>query len=67
MSDVFPVKLGPDGRFGYKQLTSGGEIAGFALVTQGSPATSDPADLDVAEFSSCAAIGAVESAGKRQD
>jgi len=65
MSEVFPVKLGPDGRFGYEKLpsywsepdgrsafliTCGGEIAGFALVTRGSPATSDPTDLDVAEF-----------------
>jgi predicted acetyltransferase len=65
MSEVFPVKLGPDGRFGYEKLASywlepdgrsaflitcGGEIAGFALVTRGSPATSDSTDLDVAEF-----------------
>jgi len=65
MSEVFPVRLGPDGRFGYEKLpsywsepdgrsafliTCGGEIAGFALVTRGSPATSDPNDLDVAEF-----------------
>ena len=65
MSEVFPVKLGPDGRFGYEKLPSywsepdtryaflityGGEIAGFALVTRGSPATLEPTDLDVAEF-----------------
>ena len=65
LSEVFPVKLGPDGRFGYDKLpiywsaphgrsafliTCGGEIAGFALVTRGSPATSDPTDLDLAEF-----------------
>src|SRR5215471_16563312 len=65
MSEIFPVKLGPDGRFGYDKLpgywsepdnryafliTCDGEIAGFALVTRGSPATLDPTDLDVAEF-----------------
>jgi predicted acetyltransferase len=65
MSEVFPVKVGPDGRFGYDKLSlywpdrdarqaflirSGAEIAGFALVTRGSPATTDPADLDIAEF-----------------
>jgi predicted acetyltransferase len=65
MSEVFPVKLGPDGRFGYEKLpgywsepdtryafliTCAGEIAGFTLVTRGSPATLDPTDLDVAEF-----------------
>jgi predicted acetyltransferase len=31
-------------------ITRGGEIAGFALVTRGSPATFDPTDLDLAEF-----------------
>ena len=65
MSEVFPVTIGPDGRFGYEKLAlywsepdvrqaflirCGGEIAGFALVTRGSPATDDPDDLDVAEF-----------------
>jgi predicted acetyltransferase len=65
MSEVFPVKLGRDGRFGYERLSLywtdqearlafliryGGEIAGFALVTRGSPVTTDPTDLDVAEF-----------------
>ena len=65
MSEIFPVELGPEGRFGYAHLPlywsqpearwaflirSGARIAGFALVTRGSPATSDPADLDVAEF-----------------
>jgi predicted acetyltransferase len=28
----------------------GSRLAGFALVTRGSPLTDDPADLDVAEF-----------------
>ena len=65
MSEVFPVALGPDGRFGYEKLAlywseptarqaflikRGGDIAGFVLVTRGSPATTDPADLDIAEF-----------------
>jgi predicted acetyltransferase len=64
MSEVFPVDLGPDGRFGYENLSrywqepdsfpflirSGGEVLGFALVTRGSPATDDRDDLDVAEF-----------------
>jgi predicted acetyltransferase len=65
MSEVFPVKLGPDGRFGYERLSlywsagderlaflikHAGDVAGFALVTRGSPVTTDPADLDVAEF-----------------
>ena len=27
-----------------------GRVAGFALVTRGSPATADPLDLDLAEF-----------------
>jgi predicted acetyltransferase len=65
LSDVFPMTLGPDGRFGYRRLPlywsepekrfaflirSGGEVAGFALATVGSPATDAPTDLDVAEF-----------------
>ena len=66
LSDVFPnVELGPDGRFGYHPLPlywseperrfallirCGGRVAGFALVTRGSPAVEDPAVLDVAEF-----------------
>ncbi len=65
LSEIFPVELGPDGRFGYEWLPrywsepgmrhaflirSGSRVAGFALVTRGSPATDDPADLDVAEF-----------------
>lgn len=65
MSEVFPVDLKPDGRFGYERLTlywsepasrfaflikCGTSVAGFALVTRGSPMTDDPTDLDVAEF-----------------
>jgi predicted acetyltransferase len=66
LSAVFPhVELGPDGRFGYPKLPlywseperrfayllrSGDRIAGFALVTRGSPAVEDPDVLDVAEF-----------------
>jgi predicted acetyltransferase len=65
MSEVFPISVGADGRFGYDKLPlywsqpethfaylirSEGEVAGFALVTRGSPATSDPDDLDVSEF-----------------
>jgi len=65
LSEIFPVKLGPDGRFGYERLSlywtepetrqaflikSGADVAGFALVMRGSPATTDPNDLDVAEF-----------------
>ena len=66
LSAAFPhVELGPDGRFGYPQLERypaepdhrfsflircGGRVAGFALVTRGSPATEDPEVFDVAEF-----------------
>jgi predicted acetyltransferase len=65
LSEIFEFDVRPDGRFGYDRLPSywreperrfpflirvGGELAGFALVTRGSPATEDPADLDVAEF-----------------
>jgi predicted acetyltransferase len=65
LSAVFPIQLGPDGRFGYARLPlywsepekrypflikCGGSVAGFALVTRGSPVTDDPTDLDVAEF-----------------
>lgn len=66
ISDVFPdVEVGSDGHFGYPTLplyfsepenrwafliASGRHIAGFALVTRGSPATDDPEVLDVAEF-----------------
>jgi len=65
MSEIFPVELGPEGRFGYEWLPlywsepgsrhaflirCGARVAGFALVTRGSPASDDPAALDVAEF-----------------
>jgi predicted acetyltransferase len=66
LSELFPkIMLGPDGRFGYPSLPlywseperrypflirEGAQIAGFALVTRGSPASSDPDVLDMAEF-----------------
>jgi predicted acetyltransferase len=65
LSDVFPVELGADGRFGYAKLPlyfseparrfpfllrQAGRVAGFALVTRGSPLSDDPDVLDVAEF-----------------
>jgi len=65
LSEVFPIDVGPDGRFGYDRLPlyfeeperrfpfvirANGHPAGFALVTRGSPVTQDPADLDMAEF-----------------
>lgn len=66
LCDLFPsVELGADGRFGYPKLAlywseperrfaylirCGQSIAGFALVTRGSPASSDPEVFDIAEF-----------------
>jgi predicted acetyltransferase len=65
LSGLFAIDIGADGRFGYDRLPLywsepdthfaffvrvGGYLAGFALVTRGSPATDDPTDLDVAEF-----------------
>jgi predicted acetyltransferase len=66
MSEAFPaVELGPEGRFGYPKLPlywsepalrfpflvrRGGKLAGFILVTRGSPASADPDVLDIAEF-----------------
>jgi predicted acetyltransferase len=65
LSETFPMEIGADGRFGYEPLAlywteperrfaflirSGARVAGFALVTRGSPASDDPSDLDVAEF-----------------
>lgn len=65
MSEIFPLHVGPDGRFGYERLPlfwsepetrwgffirSGEEIAGFALVMRGSPASDDPEILDLSEF-----------------
>jgi predicted acetyltransferase len=64
--DLFPtVELGADGRFGYPKLPlywseperrfaylvrRRGGVAGFVLVTRGSPVTTDPDVYDVAEF-----------------
>jgi predicted acetyltransferase len=65
LSEIFPLEVGADGRFGYPRLPlywsepesrhaflikTGATIAGFALATRGSPASDDPTDLDVAEF-----------------
>jgi predicted acetyltransferase len=66
LSEAFPrVELGPDGRFGYDPLPlywseperrfpflirCGERVAGFVLVTRGSPASDDPDVFDVAEF-----------------
>lgn len=65
LSDVFPgLRIGADGRFGYPKLPSffetegrfpflierDGRLAGFALVTRGSPISDDPTVFDVAEF-----------------
>lgn len=65
MSEIFEIHVGPDGRFGYEYLPAywsqpesrfafllrvAGEVAGFALVTRGSPATDDPDALDLSEF-----------------
>ncbi len=65
LSEIFPVELGPDGRFGYEKLPlywaepvvrhaflikQGRHVAGFVFATRGSPASDDPEDLDVAEF-----------------
>jgi predicted acetyltransferase len=65
LSGIFAVELGPDGRFGYPRLPLywadsvgrhvylikfGSRVAGFAMVTRGSPASQNPTDLDVAEF-----------------
>jgi predicted acetyltransferase len=65
LSEIFPVELGPDGRFGYDKLPlywaepsaryaflikCGSQVAGFALATVGSPASDQRQDLDLAEF-----------------
>ena len=65
LSEIFPIKVGVDGRFGYENLPlywsepdgrfaylirNNADVVGFALVTRGSPATVDPHDLDVSEF-----------------
>jgi predicted acetyltransferase len=64
--DLFPtVELGADGRFGYPKLPlywseparrfaylirERDRVAGFVLVTRGSPVTTDPNVFDIAEF-----------------
>jgi predicted acetyltransferase len=65
LSAAFEMDVGADGKFGSPQLASywheperrfpflirvGSQLGGFVLVTRGSPVTSNPADLDVAEF-----------------
>jgi predicted acetyltransferase len=66
LSQAFPIiELGADGRFGYDKLPLywseperrfpfliryGTRVAGFVLVTRGSPASDDPDVFDVAEF-----------------
>ena len=65
LSGTFGLKVGADGRFGYKDLPLywtepdrrfpflirvGTHLAGFTLATRGAPVTSDPEVFDVAEF-----------------
>ena len=65
LSGIFGVEIQPDGRFGYDKLPlywsepatrhafvirCGSGLAGFALVTRGSPASDDSQAFDVAEF-----------------
>jgi predicted acetyltransferase len=65
LAPLFDLLPGPDGGFEYPYLDlywrqpdlrfaylirEGEELAGFALAMRGSPATSDPEALDVAEF-----------------
>lgn len=65
MSEFLPIAVREDGRFAYDWLPlywsepdrrfaflirTGGRLAGFVLVTRGSPAVDDPECLDVAEF-----------------
>ena len=65
LSEIFPIEIGPDGRFAYDRLAlywsepatrwaflirSGAGVAGFALVMRGSPASDDPDALDLVEF-----------------
>lgn len=65
MSETFPIDIGADGRFRYDGLLEywrepdrrfpflirrAGAVAGFVLVTRGSPVTDAPDDLDVVEF-----------------
>ena len=65
LSQVFALELGTNGRFGYEKLPLywseperrfpflirvGARVAGFVLVTRGSPASDDPNSFDIAEF-----------------
>jgi predicted acetyltransferase len=65
LSEVFGLEVDGQGRYGYAQLPlywsepgrrfaflihAGASIAGFALVVQGSPISTDPACHDMAEF-----------------
>lgn len=65
LSATFSIDVGPNGRFGYAPLArywqepdtrhaflivAGTHLAGFALAARGSPLSSDPNVLDVAEF-----------------
>jgi predicted acetyltransferase len=65
LSEIFGLPVGADGRFGYARLPDywsepnthfaflirfRARLAGFALVTRGSPASDDPEALDLAEF-----------------
>ncbi len=65
LSEIFSIEIGASGRFGYDKLPlywqepmrrfpflihAGAHVAGFALVTRGSPVTDDPDVLDIAEF-----------------
>ncbi|MGH9885387.1 MAG: GNAT family N-acetyltransferase [bacterium] len=65
LSEIFDLKPGADGRFGYDELAhywsepdthfaylirSGEDVAGFALIARGSPASDDPDVIDVHEF-----------------
>ena len=63
-SEIHPVELGPDGRFGYGNLPRywldpdrhpllvklDGKLAGFALVKRGSEISGNPTVWDMAEF-----------------
>ncbi|MEP7012320.1 MAG: GNAT family N-acetyltransferase [Acidobacteriota bacterium] len=65
LSDTFGLELGAEGRYGYEKLPLywsepdrrfpyfihlGTQLAGFALVTKGSPGLDDPQVFDMAEF-----------------
>src|SRR6266550_3926708 len=65
LSDVFPIELGLDGRFGYEKLPlywsepdrrfpflirHGTRVVGVVLITRGPPAKEDPHVFDIAEF-----------------